>query len=73
MNFIYRSFKDGVNYIVAGPAGGRANKPTLTNKYQQSFDSNALTFTKIKYSNKTFKLETYNQDNIIIDQLFINL
>lgn len=68
-----RSFKDGVNYIVAGPAGGRANKPTLTNKYQQSFDSNALTFTKIKYSNKTFKLETYNQDNIIIDQLFINL
>lgn len=68
-----RSFKDGVNYLVAGPAGGRANKPSLTNKYQQSFDANALTFTKIKYSNKTFRLETYNQDNALIDQLFVNL
>jgi hypothetical protein len=37
------------------------------------FDSNALTFTKIKYNNKTLRLETFNQDNIIIDQLFINL
>ena len=68
-----RSFKDGVNYLVAGPAGGRINKPTLKNKYMQSFDSNALTFTKIKYSNKTLRIETFNQDNIIIDQLFINL
>ena len=68
-----RSFKDGVNYLVAGPAGGRVNRPTLKNEYQQTFDANSLTFTKIKYSNKTFKLETYNQDNIIIDQLFINL
>lgn len=68
-----RSFKDGVNYLVAGPAGGRINKPTLKNKYMQSFDSSALTFTKIKYNNKTLRLETFNQDNIIIDQLFINL
>lgn len=68
-----RSYKDGVNYLVAGPAGGRINKPSLTNKYMQSFDSNSLTFTKIKYSNKTFKLETFNQDNVLIDQLFINL
>lgn len=68
-----RSFKDGVNYLVAGPSGGRINKPSLKNKYQQSFDSNSLTFTKIKYSNKTFRIETYNQDNALIDQLFINL
>ena len=68
-----RSFKDGVNYLVAGPAGGRVNRPTLKNEYQQAFDANSLTFTKIKYSNKTFKLDTYNQDNILIDQLFINL
>lgn len=68
-----RSFKDGVNYMVAGPAGGRINKPSLKNKYMQNFDSNSLTFTKIKYSNKTFRLETFNQDNIVIDQLFINL
>ena len=68
-----RSFKDGVNYVVAGPAGGRVNKPTFSNPYKQFFDSNALTFTKIKYSKKTMKLETYNQDNVLIDQLFVNL
>lgn len=68
-----RSYKDGVNYLVAGPAGGRVNKPTFKNKYQQNFDPNSLTFTKIKYSNRTLKLETYNQDNTLIDQLFVNL
>lgn len=68
-----RSFKDGVNYVVAGPAGGRVNKPTFSNPYRQVFDSNALTFTKIKYSNRTMKMETYNQDNVLIDQLFVNL
>ena len=68
-----RSYKDGVNYLVAGPAGGRANKPTFKNPYKQNFDSNSLTFTKIRYSNRTFKLETYNQDNVLIDQLFVNL
>ncbi len=68
-----RSFKDGVNYVVAGPAGGRANKPTFINPFQQTLDAKALTFTKIKYSNRTFKLETFNQDNVLIDQLFVNL
>lgn len=68
-----RSHKDGVNYLVAGPAGGRVNKPTYKNKYQQNFDSNSLTFTKIKYSNRALKLDTYTQDNVLIDQLFINL
>lgn len=68
-----RSFKDGVNYLVAGPAGGRINKPSLKNPYQQSFDSNSLTFTKIKYNNRSFRIETYNQDNALIDQLFVNL
>ncbi|TDP53276.1 calcineurin-like phosphoesterase family protein [Bacteriovorax stolpii] len=68
-----RSFKDGVHYLVAGPAGGRVNKPTFKNPYVQKFDSNALTFTKVKYSNRTLKIETFNQDNTLIDQLFLNL
>ncbi len=67
-----RSFKDGVNYLVAGPAGGRVNKPTMTNKYAQKLDPNVLTFTKIKYSNRTMKVETFDQDNTLIDQIFIN-
>lgn len=68
-----RSYKDGVNYLVAGPAGGRANRPSYKNIYKQSFDASALTFTKVKYSNKTLKLETFNQDNVLIDQLLVKL
>ncbi len=68
-----RSLKDGVNYLVAGPAGGRVNKPTFTNEYKKYFNADVLTFTKIKYSNKTFKIETFNEENVLIDQLNINL
>lgn len=68
-----RSLKDGVHYIVAGPAGGRANKPTMSNKYVQFFDSSVLTFTKIKYSNNALKIETFSQDNALIDQVNINI
>ena len=68
-----RSFKDGVNYLVAGPAGGRVNKPTFDNPYVQKFDADALTFTKIKYSNRVLKIETFNQDNSLIDQLVLSL
>jgi hypothetical protein len=67
-----RSFKDGVNYLVAGPADGHANRPTWKNKYAQIINSNILTFTKIKYSKRSLKVETYNQDNILVDQLFLN-
>jgi predicted MPP superfamily phosphohydrolase len=68
-----RSFKNGVNYLVAGPAGGRVNKPTFKNAYAQKFDAGALTFTKIKFAKRKFKIETYNQDNALIDQLSLNL
>jgi predicted phosphodiesterase len=64
-----RSLKNGVHYLVAGPAGGQANKPTRKNKYKKVFDKDALTFTKIKLVSKTFKIETYNQDNKMIDSL----
>ena len=68
-----RSFKDGVNYLVAGPAGGKSNKPSGKNPYVQKIDPFALTFTKIKYSNKTLLIETFNQENALIDKLLINL
>ncbi len=68
-----RSLKDGVNYIVAGPAGGKPNTPSANNPYVKYFDTNARTFTKIKYSNKVFTIETYNEQNILLDNLIINL
>ena len=66
-----RSFKDNVHYIVAGASGGRPNKPSGNNKYVKFFDKDARTFTKIKYSNKVFIIETYNEENVLIDSLTI--
>ena len=68
-----RSYKDSVNYLVAGPAGGRANHPTYKNKFQKFFDQNSLTFTQIKLTNRVFTIETYNQDNKMIDNFIIDL
>jgi predicted MPP superfamily phosphohydrolase len=69
-----RSLKSGVHYLVAGPAGGRpATKIIYHNEYSQMMDKEALTFTKIKYTHKKFNIETYNQDNALIDQLTLNL
>ena len=68
-----RSLKDGVNYLVAGPAGGRVNKPSSKNEYAVVLEPNVLTFTKLKYTNKNFKIETFNQDNVLIDQLSLSL
>lgn len=68
-----RSYKDGINYLVAGPAGGRANKPSYTNEFMKFFDKDSLTFTKIKLAKKIFTIETYNQENRMIDSLIINL
>jgi predicted phosphodiesterase len=67
-----RSLKDGIKYIIAGPAGGRAFKPSAKNKYIQFIDKDSLTFTKIKLSHKVFSIETYNQDNKMIDSLEID-
>ncbi|MGZ3787234.1 MAG: metallophosphoesterase family protein [Bacteriovorax sp.] len=68
-----RSYKDGINYLVAGPAGGRPNKPSYKNKYVQFFDKDSLTFTKIKLAHRVFTIETYNQENRMIDSLVIDL
>lgn len=69
-----RSLKLGVNYLVAGPAGGRpAVKITYPNKYSLKLDKEALTFTKFKYTKKKFKIETFNQNNELIDELSLNL
>ena len=68
-----RSEKDGVHYIVAGPAGGRPNSPTWKNPYQKAFDNKILSFTKISIEGKSFKMETYDETNQIVDQLSIIL
>ena len=66
-----RSYRNGVHYLVAGPAGGRANKPSGKNKYMKFIDSDVLTFTKIKLTKGVFEIETFNQDDKMIDSVTI--
>lgn len=68
-----RSFKDNVHYVVAGPAGGRPNSPSDKNPYKVFGDSKALTFTKLIVSKKQISIETFNEANLLIDQLTIPL
>lgn len=67
-----RSMKAETNYLVAGPAGGRANSPSFSNEYMKFFDKDSLTFTKLKLTRKTMSVETYNQENRMIDTITIN-
>lgn len=68
-----RSLKSGVNYIVAGPAGGRVNSPSGKNKYSQFLDYNSLTYTELEIINGWLTVKTYNQNNNMIDSLRVDL
>lgn len=68
-----RSLKNNVHYLVAGPAGGRPNSPSDKNPYKVIIDEKALTFTKVTVSKSKIQLDTYNEANLIIDQVTIPL
>tara|TARA_R110002072_G_scaffold64203_2_gene159300 strand:- start:145183 stop:146349 length:1167 start_codon:yes stop_codon:yes gene_type:complete len=68
-----RSIKNGVNYIVAGPAGGRINSPTWKNKYSVYLNQDILTFSHITVENNRFYMETYSEKNKVVDQISIDL
>jgi len=68
-----RSEKDGITYLVSGPAGGKPNSPSADNPYRVAFDQYALTFTKLIATEKKLLIETYNQDNQLIDTATIEL
>jgi predicted phosphodiesterase len=67
-----RSLKKGIHYLVAGPAGGKPYTPTRKNEYGQFLDKDSLTFTKIKVTQTNFLIETYNQDNRLIDSFTLD-
>lgn len=66
-----RSLKSATNYLVAGPAGGRPNSPSFKNEFMKFFDKDSLTFTKLKLVNRNLSVETYNQENRLIDSIAI--
>lgn len=68
-----RSEKDDTHYIVAGPAGGRPNSPTWKNRYRKFFNNSILTFTKIIVEENRFTLETFDENNHLVDTLSLIL
>jgi len=68
-----RSFKDGVNYVIAGPAGGIRGIPMGRNKHRVMADTFARTFTTIKVTKDQISLKTMNHKRKEIDKLTIDL
>ncbi|RLA65440.1 MAG: hypothetical protein DRQ88_03170 [Epsilonproteobacteria bacterium] len=68
-----RSFKDGVHYVIAGPAGGTRAIPLGRNPYQVFGDFLSRTFTTVTVKKDHIFLKTFDQKNQQIDKLKIEL
>jgi len=68
-----RSFKDGVHYVVAGPAGGRVNDPSYKNKYKVYMNPDILTYTEFKVFDGLIEMKTWNEKNELVDKVLIDL
>lgn len=68
-----RSYKDGVHYVVAGPAGGRINDPSYKNKYKVYINPNILTYTEFKVFDGLIEMKTWNENNQLVDSVLIDL
>lgn len=63
-----RSYKDGINYVTTGPAGGKRFPAHFPNKYRVFLDRKFLeTFSRVQISKNYIKLETYNRKDEKID------
>lgn len=65
-----RSFKNGVNYIIAGPAGGVPSTSTVKNPYMVFKKRGISTFTMISVSNEIL-VKTFDNQGEVIDELEI--
>ena len=68
-----RSFKDGVHYIIAGPAGGSRAIPLGVNRYKVFSRFLSMTFSTVKINGQNIEIKTWDEQNILIDQLAIPL
>jgi predicted phosphodiesterase len=68
-----RSFKNGVHYVIAGPAGGTRAIPLGVNPNQVFIKFLAMTFSTITVREKRIELNTWDQKDKKIDQLIIKL
>lgn len=68
-----RSFKDGVHYIIAGPAGGSRAIPLGVNPYKVFSRFLSMTFSTVKVNHQNIEIKTWDEQNTLIDQLAIPL
>ena len=69
-----RSLKDGIMYVVSGPFGGQRNwLPQLSNHYRLSMHPNKDTFSLLKVTNQTIEMESFDQNNELIDSFSIDI
>ncbi len=65
-----RSFKNGVHYIIAGPAGGVPSVPSVKNPYMVFEKWGVSTFTMITVGHDIV-VKTFNDDGLLIDEVEI--
>jgi len=69
-----RSLKDGIMYVVAGPFGGSKNwLPKMKNHYRLAMHPEKDTFSLFNVTSKTIEMESYDQNNKLIDSFSIDL
>ena len=69
-----RSLKDGIMYVVAGPFGGQRNwLPKMRNYYRLSMHPDKDTFSLFKVTNKKIEMESFDQNNKLIDSFSIDI
>ena len=68
-----RSFKDGVHYLTAGPAGGSKDLPTARNPYSVKIQPMARTFSTLKITKDQITIKTIDHKNREIDGMVLEL
>jgi predicted MPP superfamily phosphohydrolase len=68
-----RSFKNGIHYVIAGPAGGTLAIPTGRNPHRVFWDAMARTFSLVTIKKDQITLKTFDGKNREIDNLEISL
>lgn len=68
-----RLYKNGVHYIVAGPAGGRKAKVDRKDEFQVLVKPGVDTFGTVSVNEKRILVKTMNKKNEVIDSLRIDL
>ncbi|MBG09418.1 MAG: hypothetical protein CME68_11715 [Halobacteriovoraceae bacterium] len=69
-----RSLKNGIMYVVSGPFGGQKNwLPKMNNYHRLAMHPDKDTFSIVKVTSKSINMESFDQNNQMIDSFSIDL